>query len=161
MHGSGSRFRGDAKPLTSSPVREVSKTKPIQACEVAVSGADCRVDREVKILQVEDLLGGQALPQIDVAEHDDEEHPHANAQGPTVLECAGHHQYREDQDMWLPLSIDAGALGRREGAGLKVIARMSKGVTLEAVRTQIGTVAKRLEQQYPELNRDIVPVVRL
>ena len=63
--------------------------------------------------------------------------------------------------MWLPLSIDAGALGRREGAGLKVIARMSKGVTLEAVRIQIGTVAKRLEQQYPELNRDIVPVVRL
>jgi len=69
-------------------------------------------------------------------------------------------RFPETQDMWLPLSINASALGRREGPGLRVIARMSDGVTLGGVRSQIGTVAQRLEEQYPELNHDIVPVVR-
>jgi putative ABC transport system permease protein len=68
-------------------------------------------------------------------------------------------RFPEIHDMWLPLNVDPSVLERREGRGLQVLARMSEGVTQDEVRTQLGAVAQRLEQQYPEANRDIVPVV--
>jgi putative ABC transport system permease protein len=70
-------------------------------------------------------------------------------------------RFPEDHDMWLPLSVDPNAIARGEGQGLQVIARMSSGITEDEVRTQLGGIAARLEQQYPEANRDIVPVVRI
>jgi putative ABC transport system permease protein len=70
-------------------------------------------------------------------------------------------RFPEDHDMWLPLSVDPNAIARGEGQGLQVIARMSPGITEDEVRTQLGGIAARLEQQYPEANRDIVPVVRI
>lgn len=69
-------------------------------------------------------------------------------------------RFPEVGDMWLPLNVDPSTIERGEGVGLRVIARMSEGITLEEARTQLQGVAARLEQQYPEANRDIVPVVR-
>ncbi len=68
-------------------------------------------------------------------------------------------RFPEDHDVWLPLGVDPGALERREGPGLGVIGRMRPEVTVPAVRSQLVTIARRLEAQYPETNRDIVPVV--
>jgi len=69
--------------------------------------------------------------------------------------------FPETQDMWMPIEVDPATLQRREGPGLNVMARMAPGVDLDGVRSQLGSVAQRLEQQFPEANRDIVPVVEL
>ncbi len=70
-------------------------------------------------------------------------------------------RFPESHDMWLPLNMDPIALARGEGRSLQVIARMSPGITEQQVRGQLETVAQRLEQQFPEANEDIVPVVDL
>jgi putative ABC transport system permease protein len=70
-------------------------------------------------------------------------------------------RFPESHDMWLPLDVDPNTIERGQGPGLQVIARMSPGISQDEVRAQIGGVAARLEQQYPEANRDIVPVVRI
>ena len=43
---------------------------------------------------------------------------------------------------------------------MSVIGRLADGVTEEEARTQLTSIAARLTQQYPEANREIVPVVR-
>ena len=68
-------------------------------------------------------------------------------------------RFPETQDMWLPLAVDPSELGRREGPGFAVIGRMSEGVDLDVARARMTSVASRLEAEYPEANRDIVPVV--
>jgi predicted permease len=69
-------------------------------------------------------------------------------------------RFPELHDMWLPLNIDPGVVERREGPGMSVIGRLADGVTEEEARTQLTSIAARLTQQYPEANREIVPVVR-
>ena len=68
-------------------------------------------------------------------------------------------RFPELHDMWLPLNIDFGVLERREGPGLSVLGRLADGVSEVEARTQLNAVAARLTQQYPEANREIVPVV--
>ena len=68
-------------------------------------------------------------------------------------------RFPELRDMWLPLNVDPGALERGTGQGLNVLGRMADGVTVDAARAQLATMAARLAQLYPETNRDILPVV--
>ena len=68
-------------------------------------------------------------------------------------------RFPELHDMWLPLNVDPGTLERREGPGFSVLGRLADGVTEEEARSQLTAIAARLTQQYPEANRDIVPVV--
>ena len=57
-------------------------------------------------------------------------------------------------DVWAPESlIDAArAPRRRDNRFQRVIARLDSGVTLEAARAEMGTIAARLVAQYPETN---------
>jgi putative ABC transport system permease protein len=57
-------------------------------------------------------------------------------------------------DVWAPESlIDAArAPRRRDNRFQRVIARLAPGVTLEAARAEMGTIAARLAAQYPETN---------
>jgi putative ABC transport system permease protein len=68
-------------------------------------------------------------------------------------------RFPEAEEMWLPLNVDPGVLDRRDGPGFAVLGRLADGVTEEEARTQLTAIGARLTQQYPEANRDIVPVV--
>jgi putative ABC transport system permease protein len=56
----------------------------------------------------------------------------------------------EDVDVWAPLQIDT-TLGRRNNF-LQVIGRLAAGVTPEAAGTELATMARRLEAEYPNSN---------
>jgi putative ABC transport system permease protein len=70
-------------------------------------------------------------------------------------------RFPEMHDMWLPLNIDPGLVERGEGPGLNVLGRLGSGSTEEEARSQLTAIAARLEQQYPDSNREIVPVVEM
>ena len=63
----------------------------------------------------------------------------------------------EHQDFWEPLN-DRPLAGsdQRDNRSYRVIARMKPGVTLEAARVELDTIARRLEQQYPNANTGVV-----
>ena len=56
--------------------------------------------------------------------------------------------YFTGYDLWLPLAPNAA----REQRSLQVVARMKPGVPIERARAEMGTIAARLEQQYPDIN---------
>ena len=71
-------------------------------------------------------------------------------------------RFPELHDVWLPLGVDPTTLERRrEGPGLRVLGRLADDATQTGAETQIATIARRLEQQYPETNEDILPVAEL
>ncbi len=58
-------------------------------------------------------------------------------------------------EYWLAFHANAtGCDPRRSCHGLYGVARLKDGITIEAARSNVAAVAKRLEQQYPESNRD-------
>ncbi|MFQ5550331.1 MAG: ABC transporter permease [Gemmatimonadales bacterium] len=54
---------------------------------------------------------------------------------------------------WGPFPIDA--TQPRQARFLNVVARMNEGVSLETARADLAVIAQRLEQEYPESNRNI------
>jgi putative ABC transport system permease protein len=58
----------------------------------------------------------------------------------------------KDTDFWLPLAPPAELKDQRSAFWLDVIGRLKPGVTLEQARAEMETIAKRLEQQYPNSN---------
>lgn len=70
-------------------------------------------------------------------------------------------RFPELHDMWLPLAIDMAETERRDGPGLKVLGRLSDGSTQAEAFAQFTAIASRLEQQFPETNENIVPVMEL
>ena len=56
-------------------------------------------------------------------------------------------------DVWLPLSINPAINYRqRSGRYLTVVGRLKPGVTVSQAQAQMSTIAKNLEQQYPQFN---------
>src|SRR5215831_3684406 len=53
-------------------------------------------------------------------------------------------------EIWIPSRTPAAVLELREARYLQVIGRMKPGVTLERARTDLETVQRRLERQYPK-----------
>ncbi|HMF58166.1 MAG TPA: ABC transporter permease, partial [Pyrinomonadaceae bacterium] len=71
--------------------------------------------------------------------------------------------FLDDQvEIWRPMAMSAQQAQSREGKYLKVIGRLKPGVTIEQAKAEIGTIAQRLEQQYPDTNAgwgvNIVPL---
>ena len=58
-----------------------------------------------------------------------------------------------DTDVWVPLAFSQEDKQYRSSFGLWAVARLKPGVELSRAVTDLTTIAKRLEQQYPE-NRD-------
>ncbi|MGH9939568.1 MAG: ABC transporter permease [Blastocatellia bacterium] len=56
-------------------------------------------------------------------------------------------------EMWAPLAADL-ARENRGNKELAVIGRLKPGVTLQQARTELTTIAQRLEQQFPDTNSD-------
>ncbi len=60
---------------------------------------------------------------------------------------------RED-DYWVPMQFSPEEAAGRSNHFLNVVARLKPGVSVDAANSDIGTIAKRLSEQYPETNRD-------
>jgi putative ABC transport system permease protein len=61
----------------------------------------------------------------------------------------------ERPDYWMPISASPSFIASKETRGnrsLRVVARLRAGVTLEQARSDLDTIARRLEAQYPDTN---------
>ena len=59
-----------------------------------------------------------------------------------------------DVDYWVPMQFTPQEGAVRGNHFLNVVARLKPGVTLDAANSDIGAIAKRLSEEYPETNRD-------
>jgi putative ABC transport system permease protein len=64
-----------------------------------------------------------------------------------------------DDDYWVPMQFSPAEAAVRGNHFLNVVARLKPGVTLETANSDIGAIAKRLSEQYPETNRDFSAAV--
>ncbi len=60
-----------------------------------------------------------------------------------------------DNQVWVPIAFSSQEAADREVHYLKVVARLKPGVTLQQAQTEMSTIATRLQQQYPDTNKDI------
>ncbi|MBC7792046.1 MAG: ABC transporter permease [Anaerolineae bacterium] len=60
-------------------------------------------------------------------------------------------QYPNDAQLWIPLVPDRNAQ-RRGTHNLRVVGRLKPGMTRERAESDVATIARRLEEQYPEDN---------
>ncbi len=65
-----------------------------------------------------------------------------------------------DEDLWMPLGIDAAQLERGDGFFLEVIGRLREGVTMEEAQTQMAGIAERLASAFPEVNEGVSTIVQ-
>jgi putative ABC transport system permease protein len=56
------------------------------------------------------------------------------------------------EQIWAPLITSPSATKRGEGPSLAVIGRLKEGVSVDEAEAELVTIAKRLEQEYPESN---------
>ena len=56
-------------------------------------------------------------------------------------------------EIWAPLSFDASTAAQRRPRYLSAIARLASGRSVADAQAQMGVIAGRLEQQYPDANR--------
>jgi putative ABC transport system permease protein len=61
----------------------------------------------------------------------------------------------KDDELWVPIALDASAAANRNRHYLEVLARLKPGVTLQQARTEMTTIGARLQQQYPKSNADL------
>jgi putative ABC transport system permease protein len=60
------------------------------------------------------------------------------------------HQYPNDAQLWVPLQLDPTV--NRGNYSLEIVGRLKPAVTLAQARAEMTTVARRLEQAYPQAN---------
>ncbi len=58
----------------------------------------------------------------------------------------------EETQLWLPYALEAPPTGRGPHF-LRVLGRLQTGATVEQARTELDTIAQRLEQSYPDTNK--------
>ncbi len=64
-------------------------------------------------------------------------------------------------DFWLPLTVNNPGWESRGGHFLRVIGKLSKGVSLEEAQAEMDVISARLEEAYPETNTDWYPQLQL
>jgi putative ABC transport system permease protein len=62
-------------------------------------------------------------------------------------------------DIWTPFEMSEKNLGRRGSHSYRALARLKPGVTVGQAQAELATIAKRLEQQYPDSNEKVSAVV--
>jgi macrolide transport system ATP-binding/permease protein len=70
-----------------------------------------------------------------------------------VLPDDFHFAQRGNAEFWVPFDVTNGCLKRRSCHNLNGIARLKDGVTIDAAQANMAVIAKRLEDQYPDSNR--------
>jgi predicted permease len=64
-----------------------------------------------------------------------------------------------DVDYWVPMQFSPEEAAVRGNHFLQVVGRLKPGVTVETANSDIGAIAKRLSEEYPETNRDFSEAV--
>lgn len=64
------------------------------------------------------------------------------------------------EQVWVPLVIQRGTPGRQRWGDLQVVGRLREGIDLAAARDDLDGVARALEEDYPEENAGIRPVIK-
>src|SRR5688572_944324 len=64
-----------------------------------------------------------------------------------------------DDEAWVPIAFTQQQSANRNRHYLEVLARLKPGVGLTQAQTEMTTIAKRLQQQYPDTNTDLGAVV--
>jgi predicted permease len=64
------------------------------------------------------------------------------------------------QEVWVPMQLDPLTLKRGEGQVVVPFGRLKPGVTIEQAQAEIGAIAKRLAEQYPQTNKDLGATVQ-
>ena len=72
---------------------------------------------------------------------------------------AGFQLPNNDAELWMPLTLSPNQMNRAERA-LRVLARLKPDKTLEQARAELGEIARRLEEQYPQSNLGWGVVIR-
>jgi len=62
-------------------------------------------------------------------------------------------------DVWIPLDMSAKNLGPRDEHHLRALGRVKKGTTIAQARAELLAISQRLEQEFPDSNRDVHAVV--
>lgn len=62
-------------------------------------------------------------------------------------------------EYWVPIQLATADADSRRGHFLNVVARLKPGVSVQAADTEMRVLAKRLEKEHPETNRDVGAVV--
>jgi predicted permease len=62
-------------------------------------------------------------------------------------------------DYWVPIQLPPNQVDTRENHFLNVVARLKPGVSVQAADTEMREIAKRLQAEYPQTNRDVGAVV--
>jgi putative ABC transport system permease protein len=62
-------------------------------------------------------------------------------------------------ELWTPASFTPAEIARRGSHFLQCVARLRPGITLEQAQSEMRVIAKRLEDRYPESNRNVGAVV--
>lgn len=58
----------------------------------------------------------------------------------------------EKTDIWRPMAMSAQQTQNRQGKWLSVIGRLRTGVSIEQANTEMGAIARQLEERYPDAN---------
>jgi predicted permease len=67
--------------------------------------------------------------------------------------------FTREIDYWVPIQLPPNQVEARGNHFLWVVARLQPGVSVQAANAEMRDIAKRLEAQYPNTNRDIGAVV--
>jgi putative ABC transport system permease protein len=62
--------------------------------------------------------------------------------------------FPERSDLWVPMAFRANEVNAHGAKYLLSVGRLNPGVTLEQARAEMDTIARRLQEQYPDSNKD-------
>ena len=65
-----------------------------------------------------------------------------------------------NEELWMPLISETAEVARGEGTTVAVFGRLRDGVSVDAAAADFATIARRLEQEYPETNDGVGAVVK-
>jgi len=68
--------------------------------------------------------------------------------------------FPDREQLWLPLALDPAATPRGQGPQHFVVGRLKDGVSQADARTQMTTIAARLQREYPDADRGLGAVVQ-
>jgi hypothetical protein len=63
-------------------------------------------------------------------------------------------RFPDDTDLWVPKNISPEDMKEHAGQNWLAVGRLKPGVPLESAQAEMTIIARRLEQQYPEANKD-------
>jgi putative ABC transport system permease protein len=63
--------------------------------------------------------------------------------------------FGDKTDVWMPIDVTSSNHSKRSDHWLAAVARLRPGVTIQQAQSEMDTIAMRLQQAYPESNKDI------